>query len=70
MALFNSRISIPYPIHVVQTSLVIQSDDGTCSAKIGHGENQKAMKKVLLPILEQAKIGGEIGRTLELRMVN
>ena len=57
-------------INHLQTSLLIESDNGAHSAKIGHGENQKAMKKVLLPILEQAKIGGEIGRTLELRMVN
>ena len=57
-------------INQTQTSLLIESDDGARSVEIGHGENQKAMKKVLLPILEQTKIGGEIGRTLELRMVN
>ena len=57
-------------INQLQTSLLIESDDGTRSVEIGHGENQKAMKKVLLPILEQTQIGGEIGRTLELRMVN
>ena len=57
-------------INQLQTSLLIESDDGTRSVEIGHGENQKAMKKVLLPILEQTQIGGEIGRTLKLRMVN
>ena len=57
-------------INQLQTSLLIESDDGTRSAEIGHGEDYETRKKVLLPILEQTQIGGEIGRTPELRMVN